>query len=104
VCGTFGRVFRIIGVDDAQKMPLQCPNLYPSFQSMNHILSIRSPATEPVVDDGPEELKPFSLLSKSWTATLGTWGTGSFRCVPSVLDMISLIVRPLLGVFVGWAA
>jgi hypothetical protein len=38
----------------------------------NHILSIKSPAIEPVVDDGPEELKPPSWLKRSWTATLGT--------------------------------
>ena len=32
--------------------------VYARILSNNHILSSRSPAIEPVVDDGPEELKP----------------------------------------------
>jgi len=75
----------------------RCPVvLFFGFIKIPHILSItESPATLPVVLDWPLP-KPFSPGDRrSWTATFGTCGTGSFLCVPSVLDMISLILRPL---------
>lgn len=48
---------------------------------------------ELLVDDDMEE-NPLGGLSMSWTATLGNCGTGSLRCVPSGLDMMSEILGP----------
>lgn len=54
-----------------------------------------SPAIEGVADELPEE-KPLFVgpLSRSCTATLGTWGTGSLRWAPSGFEMMSPILRP----------
>jgi hypothetical protein len=54
------------------------------------------PATDALLEDGPDEKPVLLLLRRSCTATFGTKGIGSFRCVPSDLDMMSLILMPLL--------
>jgi hypothetical protein len=53
-----------------------------------------SPANDGVEEELPEE-KPLVVgpLRRSWTATLGS-GTGSLRCAPSDLEMMSPIRRP----------
>lgn len=52
-----------------------------------------------------EELRPLVLkpsgANKSCTATLGTWGTGSFRWFPSGLLMMSDKDMPVLTPLVG---
>lgn len=54
-----------------------------------------SPANEGVEEELPEEKPLFGgPLRRSWTATLGTCGTGSLRCAPSGFEMISPILRP----------
>jgi hypothetical protein len=60
-------------------------------------LSIRSPP-ERLFDDEllPLRLKPSFGCSRSWTATLGACGTGSFLCAPFGRLMMSLNEMPLL--------
>jgi hypothetical protein len=64
-------------------------------EEKNQKRSARSPpATELFVDEDIEE-NPVGGLSMSCTATLGTCGTGNLRCVPSGLDMMSVMLGPM---------
>lgn len=70
-----------------------CPNSMPCLEYVQK-RSMRSfPASDPVVDELPEE-KPLLVLRMSWTAIFGTCGTGSFRCEPSGFEMMSPILSP----------
>ena len=67
---------------------------------ISYMRSERSPATLALAELRPLLLNPSLGASKSWTATLGTCGTGSFL-LPSGLLIMSVNERPWLRVVVG---